>query len=455
MIFNGARFTAITEAVIERAPISITIIGDSRLQITGGIMAQNKLMSAPESFAHFKTITKCGENTDGLLQSFFQIMKSLYLKYDENYISANCTAKEYESADSRPKAKMMAKSIRPIPRVLADYAEKSEDVDSIRFATVNRAVQQGVAGNTAIYLGGKQQILGGKRYSLGRTMVMVSPLEDDPHYIFLRMDEIMHAAITIGNEDGTSKAFFDQASGAASMEVDELCMLAEVLDNDDSGMYIFTYFSKRRGIVFSGFITSLKDNRDIEIENLNTKLAIADAQSAQQRGEIQRLTDALRKENKDAIKPYAIELSQLNGRIRELENALETETAKNPELNALREFAFDTQSEYTTPETTTTLAELICGKKIIIVGGHITWRNRMKERHPSIMFLDGHNKALNHTVFDKADFILFDTSNMSHTTYEKAICYLRDRRLRFNYLGRSKNQELMEAEIVSILQEKI
>ena len=197
------------------------------------------------------------------------------------------------------------------------------------------------------------------------------------------------------------------------------------------------------------------DEKNGEIERLKAELAKTEAQGERQRDEIKRLTAEIYKDNKDAIKPYASEISSLNARIRELEKDLETEKAKTPELNALREFAFEAQSDYIPAETPVTLAELIYGKMIIVVGGHVNWRNKMKSHYPDITFWDGHSVSLNNTIFDKADFTLFCTSNMSHKLYDKIVGYLRDKKFKFGYLGRSKNQELLEAEIVSILQDKM
>ena len=161
--------------------------------------------------------------------------------------------------------------------------------------------------------------------------------------------------------------------------------------------------------------------------------------------------------NKETVKPYESKIHELNSRIRKLENDLETEREKTPELNALREFVFALKSEdeYIPTKTTVTLAELIRGKKIIIVGGHIQWRNKMKEQYPNIEFLDGHSKSLDKAAFDEADFVLFNVSNMSHGLYYKIIGYLRNKKFGFHYLGRIGNQELFEVEMVSILQEKM
>jgi hypothetical protein len=193
------------------------------------------------------------------------------------------------------------------------------------------------------------------------------------------------------------------------------------------------------------------NEKNLEIARLRIKISAVDETVEKQREEIARLTEESFKGDKEAVKPYAAEISGLNGRINELENELEAERRKIPELNALREFMFEAQSEYIPPETTITLAELIRGRKIIIIGGHINWRNKMKERYPSVSFLDGHNTSFDNSVFDKTDIIIFNTANMSHKVYEKSIGYLREKKLKFHYLGRSKNHDFLEAEIISVL----
>ena len=202
-------------------------------------------------------------------------------------------------------------------------------------------------------------------------------------------------------------------------------------------------------------LTSSVEEKGTEIERLRCELLKANEINMQQKDEIMMLTDELHKETKDAIKPYICEISVLNGRIKGLEKGLEMEESKNPELNVLREFAFAVQSEYVPPETTITLAELVQGKKVIIVGGHISWRNKMKQQYSAITYIDGHNVSLDVSSFDNADFILLNTANMSHKLYYKMIGHLRDKKLRFDYLGRSKNHDLLEAEIVAILKEKM
>ncbi len=44
---------------------------------------------------------------------------------------------------------------------------------------------------------------------------------------------------------------------------------------------------------------------------------------------------------------------------------------------------------------------------------------------------------------------------MPHKVYYKIIDYVREKKIKFNYLGRSVNQELLEAEMIDILRERV
>lgn len=150
-------------------------------------------------------------------------------------------------------------------------------------------------------------------------------------------------------------------------------------------------------------------------------------------------------------KPFMEEISSLNRKVKELQEELDTEREKTDELNTLREFVFSIKSEYVPESDETDLKELIKDKKIIIVGGHIEWRNKLKRKYPSIITMDGHNATSDFTPLSSADLVLLNTSNMSHKVYYKVIETLRRGTTKFDYIGRSINQELYEKEIADII----
>ena len=97
------------------------------------------------------------------------------------------------------------------------------------------------------------------------------------------------------------------------------------------------------------------------------------------------------------------------------------------------------------------VAELIKGKNIYIFGGHINWRTRLKSNYPSLNIMDGHNPSFDEQQLLNADIVLLNTSNMSHALYYKVIEVLRKNKIRFDYLGKYINQNLLEQEIAEIL----
>lgn len=150
-------------------------------------------------------------------------------------------------------------------------------------------------------------------------------------------------------------------------------------------------------------------------------------------------------------KPFMEEISSLNRKVKELQMELDVEKEKTDELNRLREFVFSIKSEYIPESDETDLKGLIKDKKIIIIGGHILWRNKLKNKYPAIITMDGHNATSDFSPLSNADLVLLNTSNMSHTVYYKVIEILRKGTARFDYIGRSTNQELYEKEIADII----
>ena len=156
----------------------------------------------------------------------------------------------------------------------------------------------------------------------------------------------------------------------------------------------------------------------------------------------------VRARQKSLADALAIERS----RNKSLEERLEIEQRKDVELNRLREFIFDIQSSADIQEVLTPLKDLIAGKNIYILGGHVNWRSKMKAAYPSLNLLDGHQKSLDEKIFMGADMILLYAAHMSHAVYDKTIAILRNNNIPFDYLGRTHNIDLLENEIAGILQ---
>ena len=69
--------------------------------------------------------------------------------------------------------------------------------------------------------------------------------------------------------------------------------------------------------------------------------------------------------------------------------------------------------------TSKRLEKLLRSKKILIMGGHANWQNRIKEVYPKLTYMDSDNVNFDVTILKNADYIFFNTLHCSHTMYFK------------------------------------
>lgn len=154
--------------------------------------------------------------------------------------------------------------------------------------------------------------------------------------------------------------------------------------------------------------------------------------------------------NKESLTPYIDEIRELRKTNDRLEQKLTEEKKMEGELFALRELAFDAKSEYVPPDDVNP-AEVIKEMDIVVIGGHINWRNNLKKKYNNIQIYDGHIETADLKPLEKADFVFLNVSNMSHGMYYRVMKLLREKDIPFDYLGRTVNQELYEKEMADIL----
>ena len=201
-------------------------------------------------------------------------------------------------------------------------------------------------------------------------------------------------------------------------------------------------------------VAALQDRiseKNEEIERLKANSSTYEKRIDVLNNQIQILTNAQSRETKELLQPYSEENILLKRKISELEAELKKEIEKNAELNTLRSFVFDIQREYYPEKNSKSLSELTNGKRIIVIGGHINWRNNLKNKYPAFQIFDGNIKTADLSSLQSADFVFLNVSNMSHALYYKAMNILRENDIPFDYLGRTVNQELYEKEMADIL----
>ena len=119
------------------------------------------------------------------------------------------------------------------------------------------------------------------------------------------------------------------------------------------------------------------------------------------------------------------------------------------ELIALREYVYNSRqedeevSEDKLPEMKAAIAE----KKIVIIGGHISWQNKMKKLFPKWLFVHPDDyKTVNIGMLEGKEKVFFYTDYINHISYKKFIGIVREKKIPFGYLG-SKNVEYVIAQI--------
>lgn len=112
------------------------------------------------------------------------------------------------------------------------------------------------------------------------------------------------------------------------------------------------------------------------------------------------------------------------------------------ELIALRNFAYQSQiEEEVTEDTLEDMKQAVENRKIVIIGGHINWMQKLKTHFPEWLFIhtDAY-KNVDGKVLEGKEYIYFFTDYMNHASYLKYIAAVREKKIPFGYL-KSRNVE--------------
>lgn len=165
----------------------------------------------------------------------------------------------------------------------------------------------------------------------------------------------------------------------------------------------------------------------------------------------EKFEDMLHNATNKLSKKYNSEINTLQSRIKELEESLEEERKSRRELNALREYIFEVDNKYIPKNSDDTLEKYIKNKKIIIIGGTKEWRRKFREKYPDIRTLNGFNENFDVSILNNIEYTFFFTRYMNHSTYYKAMNFIRINQMPFGYIGKT-NIDLVEEEIIDELE---
>lgn len=110
---------------------------------------------------------------------------------------------------------------------------------------------------------------------------------------------------------------------------------------------------------------------------------------------------------------------------------------EHDELAALRQHIYQyTESDLSMPDTSPEIMQqAISGLRIVIIGGHSNWTNKLRSLFPGWTFIKpGATQTVAPRVLAHADYVYFFTDCIRHCTYLRFIKAVRDNRLRFGYI---------------------
>lgn len=154
--------------------------------------------------------------------------------------------------------------------------------------------------------------------------------------------------------------------------------------------------------------------------------------------EIDTLRLRLREKEQETKELYR-KFREAQSHFKEYEEEAKKREDERAELIALREFVYhlgNEKDEEIPGEKIDDMKTAIADKKIIIIGGHINWHNKIRRIFPKwTCLLTEEFKMVNGKALENRDKVYFFTDHMNHVAYEKYIKACRERKLDFGYLA--------------------
>jgi hypothetical protein len=150
------------------------------------------------------------------------------------------------------------------------------------------------------------------------------------------------------------------------------------------------------------------------------------------------------------------ELRAAQGKIRQLEQKIESMEDYTDEVHALRTFVyFEDQDDclQDTGPSKDIIINYIQTKRIFIFGGSSSWQQKLKEHLPTVEFVEVDEKNRDFSKIKRADAVFINTSVFTHSFYKKIIKELSTSKTPLFYLNGQSNIDRTILEIYKWLTE--
>lgn len=194
-----------------------------------------------------------------------------------------------------------------------------------------------------------------------------------------------------------------------------------------------------------------EDKKQEMVPTKNVIASVADSK-ADEKEYLAEIAELRRKvhEKEQEEKLLREQLQQYKKAQNEAEILIKKYQSERDELIALREFVYkqeQIQEESVSENKLEKMKQLIADKKIVIIGGHVNWINKLKKLFPKWMYIqpDAY-KTVDGKMLEGKDRVYFFTDHINHITYYKFIAAVRERNIPFGYIA-FQNVDLLVKQI--------
>lgn len=187
------------------------------------------------------------------------------------------------------------------------------------------------------------------------------------------------------------------------------------------------------GLIYNGIHETLNgkmvnllesiENDKVELWDEEEEIIDEEEKWVAQEKEIQYLKTK-KKDLEETVRKQEQQIEKLQGRVQKAEEKVKENVQ---ELGALRSYVYSMSdsSKYASKNVPKSqqnrTIELWKDQKVLVVGGHIHWQNKLKERFPKWQFVQSNQSALVGHMVKGKDIIICNTSILDHSCYYKMI----------------------------------
>ncbi|MCK2000501.1 DUF2325 domain-containing protein [[Brevibacterium] frigoritolerans] len=209
------------------------------------------------------------------------------------------------------------------------------------------------------------------------------------------------------------------------------------------------------------YLEQMKDKFYYELNKIQNEINEQQAFIIKQKEELKEKKAEMKKE-KTALeytqKQLLKELEEYKLKVQHLENKQEKAEGNTKELFALREHLFSLQDK-NLPDVEINenrlkeMTDVIMETKIVVVGGHPQWQNKVKETFKDISFISADERGRDFSFLDKADVVIINTSYNSHSLYKRVMNQLNKNNVPIGYIHQSTNIDLLIPDLFDTLKD--